>query len=183
MEAGKELAVTPSAISQQVKQLETWLGKPLFDRLPRGLQPTDAGKAYLPVLSECLDRLETATREVMLGDMNSVLTVSVPPSFAAQWLVTRLYRFQGEHPEIDIRLSSTNRLVDMEREGVDLCIRHGAGRYPGVISERIMGEYVMPVCAPSLTQGPCPLREVSDLKHHVLLHDEHIGEEITWVAG
>lgn len=180
VEASRELSVTPSAVSQQVKQLETWLGRTLFERLPRGLQLTDAGRSYLPSLSESLDRIESATRDVMRGDGSQILTISVPPSFAAQWLVSRLYRFQDAHPEIDIRLSATNRLVDLEREGIDLCVRHGLGLYPDVIKERLMGETIMPVCSPSLIQGPNPLRELADLKRHTLLHDEHVGLEVTW---
>lgn len=180
VEAARELSVTPSAVSQQVKQLETWLGKPLFERMPRGLQMTDVGRTYLPVLSECLDRVEAATRDVMRGDGSQILTISVPPSFAAQWLVSRVHRFQEAFPDIDIRISATNRLVDMEREGIDLCIRHGLGHYPNVVAERLMGETMLPVCSPALATGPNPLREIADLKRHTLLHDEHVGLEVTW---
>ena len=177
VEAARELAVTPSAVSQQVKQLETWLGRPLFERMPRGLQPTDAARAYLQTLSECLDRIEGATREVMRGDTRAVLSVSVLPSFAAQWLVPRLSRFYDRNPDIEVRLSATDRLVDLEREQIDVALRYGAGQYPGLEVEQVMEETITPVCSPALLQGPTPLREMADLRHHVLLHDD--GHNIT----
>lgn len=172
VEAARELNVTASAVSQQVKQLEGWLGVPLFERLARGLQATDAARDYLPTLSECLDRMEKATATVMRGEGKATLTVSMLPSFAAQWVVPRIHHFQEARPEIELRIAAAHWLVDFEREDIDLALRYGPGPYPKVHAERLMDEVVMPVCSPRLMDGPHPPRRLADLAHHVLLHDD-----------
>jgi LysR family glycine cleavage system transcriptional activator len=170
--AADELAVTPSAISQQVKQLEEWLGRPLFRRLPRGLVPTETAKAYLPPLTEALDRIDVATTRVRGGKQARVLTVTCLSSFGAQWLTPRLHRFTGRHPDIDIMLATFDRLVDLETEEVDIAIRYGTGIYPGLHVEELMREMIGPVCSPDLAEHPDhPIRAIGDLAHHPLLHD------------
>lgn len=181
--AAEELFVTPSAVSQQVKSLEDWLGVCLFRRLPRGLLLTDAGQAYLPPLREALDRIAQATQEVLKGNVSQVLTVSTLPSFAAQWLVPRLWRFNASHPEVDVRIAASIRLVDFFREDIDLAIRYGDGRYPGLHVEQLLTETIVPMCSPALRDGDPPLRSLADLARHTLLHDEVMtgqNEELTW---
>jgi LysR family glycine cleavage system transcriptional activator len=170
--AAEELFVTPAAISQQVKALEGWLDVELFQRQPRGLLLTSAGKLYLSRLTDLLDRLADATEAVKNAGHTAVLTVSATPGFAAMWLGPRLWNFANAHPELDIRISTSVRPVDLVRDGMDVAIVYGPGGAPGLISELLMRDMVTPVCSPRLLEGPHPLREPKDLRHHVLLHNE-----------
>jgi len=168
--AAEELNVTPAAISQQVKLLEAHLGRPLFRRLTRALVLTEAAQLGLPALRSGFDALAEAVETMSGDDRDSVLTVSVAPSFGAKWLVPRLTRFQQSHPEIDVLIDATDRLADFQRDGVDLALRFGAGDYPGLSVRRLFADRILPVCSPALLQGQHPLREPPDLRHHSLLH-------------
>lgn len=175
--AADELNVTQAAVSHQIKGLEETLGLALFRRLNRGLVLTEAGQAYLPPLREALDLVADATARLRQSGGTGLLTVSTMPSFAARWLVPRLPRFQRLHPDVDVRLSSTSQLVDFATQDVDLAIRFGRGAWPGVSAERLMEEDVFPVAAPSVRDGPPPLRAPQDLRGATLLHDDFV---ITW---
>ncbi|MCG8690113.1 MAG: transcriptional regulator GcvA [Minwuiales bacterium] len=175
--AAEELNVTPAAISHQIKALEEWLGLPLFRRRNREVILTEAGQIYYPGLREGLDRLAAATARVLASDEGGELRVTTMPSFAAKWLVPRLDRFRERHPDIDVLLSTTDQQVDFSVETVDIGIRFGGGNYPGLEVIRLMEDDVYPVCSPSLASGEKPLERPSDLKHHVLLHDDM---EIGW---
>lgn len=168
--AAEELHVTPAAVSHQVKGLEAYLGLALFKRANRSLRLTDAGQACLPGLREGFERLAAAMDAVRAGDESGPLTVSVPPSFGAKWLVARLDRFRQANPGYDVRLDASMRLVDLAREGVDIAVRYGAGRYPGMRVDRLMDEVAVPVCSPRLLEGAAPLRVPADLCRHTLLH-------------
>lgn len=168
--AAEELHVTPAAVSHQVKGLESYLGVKLFRRANRGLLLTDAGQACLPGLQEGFERLAQAMQAVRDWDESAPFTVSVPPSFGAKWLVTRLDRFRQKHPGYDVRLDASMRLVDLMREGVDVAVRYGAGQYPGMRVDRLMDEVAIPVCSPRLLNGNPPLRVPADLCRHTLLH-------------
>jgi LysR family transcriptional regulator, glycine cleavage system transcriptional activator len=98
------------------------------------------------------------------------LTISTTPSFAASWLAGRLARFQALHPEIELQLSATPRLVDFAREGIDCGIRYGMGDWPGLVSQRLFQTALLPVCSPMLLDGASPLRCPDDLAQHTLLH-------------
>jgi LysR family glycine cleavage system transcriptional activator len=168
--AAEELHVTPAAVSHQVKGLESYLGVKLFRRANRGLLLTDAGQACLPGLQEGFEHLAQAMEAVRNWDESAPFTVSVPPSFGAKWLVTRLDRFRHKHPGYDVRLDASMRLVDLTREGVDVAVRYGAGQYPGMRVDRLMDEVAIPVCSPRLLSGDPPLRVPADLCRHTLLH-------------
>ncbi len=169
--AAEELFVTQAAISHQIKALEAALGLQLFRRFNRRLMLTDAGQAYLPPLREALDGIAAATERLRAAEQTGSLKVSVLPSFAAKWLLPRLSRFRERHPEIDVLVSASNAIVDFAHEEVDIAIRYGFGRYPGLEVDFLMGDRIFPVCSPKvLADGP-PLREPADLRHHTLLHD------------
>lgn len=168
--AAEELHVTPAAVSHQVKSLEAYLGVKLFRRANRSLLLTDAGQACLPGLLDGFDRLAQAVEAVHACDESGPLTVTVPPSFGAKWLVTRLDRFRLKHPGYDVRLDASMRLVDLMREGVDIAVRYGAGHYEGMRVDRLMDEVAVPVCSPRLLEDDNPLREPADLCRHTLLH-------------
>jgi LysR family transcriptional regulator, glycine cleavage system transcriptional activator len=144
----------------------------LFRRLNRALLLTDAGQACLPGLAEGFDRLAEAVAASRIRDEHRALAITVPPTFGARWLLSRLDRFRAAHPGIDVRIDATDRLVDFAREEVDIGIRYGAGDYPDVHVEPLLTEEVFPVCSPRLLEGPHPLRKPEDLKAHTLLHSE-----------
>jgi LysR family glycine cleavage system transcriptional activator len=183
--AAEELHVTPAAISQQIKQLEDLLGQPLFKR-GKVLALSDAAEAALPLLTDAFDRLERAAAQLRTGFGDGPLVVSTPPAFAARWLVPRLDDFQSRHPEIQLRLLATRRLVDFALEDVDCAIRFGAGDYPGLSVERLMPEAIIAVAAPSLAAG---IASAADIARRPLLNDEwHADQQVfpdweTWFAS
>jgi LysR family glycine cleavage system transcriptional activator len=168
--AAEELCVTQGAVSQQVKALEAQLGLRLFNRERQRLVITEAGRQYLAVVRDALDRLADGTRRLLDRRSSGTLTVTTSPSFAAKWLVHRLGRFAATHPEIDLRVSASLQHVDFVREDVDLAIRHGDGSWPGLEVMRLCTEKLFPVCSPRLLDGRHPLRRPADLAYHVLLH-------------
>jgi len=182
-EAAKELFVTQAAISHQVKALESFLDVALFKRLNRGLMLTAHGQSYLPAVRRAFDLIADSTARVMQDEEEGTLTVTVLPSFAARWLVARLGRFREIHPEIDVYVSPTAEIIDFGRESVDVGIRYGRGEYPGLRTDRLLEEDIVPVCAPSLLEGEHPLSQAGDLAHHTLLHDTSHWGLATWLLA
>lgn len=168
--AADELSVTPGAVSQQIQNLEDYVGVALFKRTPKGLLLTDPAQTALPALREAFDRLAEAASMLTAAVDGRRLTVSVAPSFAAKWLVPRLGRFEALHPQVDVWVSAGMELVDFASGEVDLAIRYGTGRYPGLETTRLMQETVIAVVSPDLLNSQ-PLTELQDLANHVLLHD------------
>lgn len=168
--AADELSVTPGAVSQQIQNLEDYVGAALFKRTPKGLLLTDAAQTALPALREAFDRLAEAASLLTAAVDGRRLTLTAPPSFAAKWLVPRLGAFEQVHPQVDVWLSAGIELVDLTAGEVDVAIRYGAGRYPGLEVRRLMSETVIPVISPDLLKEQ-PLESPDDLKNHVLLHD------------
>ena len=169
-QAAAELNVTPAAISHQVKALEEWLGVPLFRRLNRQVLLTDAGQTCLKGLRDGFDRLAATVEKVRGRAGEAPLTVSAAPSFAGKWLLPRLERFRRAHPDIEMRIDANSRLSDFDRDNVDIGIRYGRGRYPGLRVDRLLAENVYPLCSPQLMRGPPRLRHPHDLARHTLLH-------------
>jgi LysR family glycine cleavage system transcriptional activator len=178
--AARELNVTSAAISHQVKGLEDFLGLALFERRPRGLELTDAGRSDLPELTAGFDQLARAGENLRGGDLAGRLVVSVLPSFCAGWLAPRIGDFNARHPDIRLDLRSEARNTDFEAEDVDLGLRYGRGRYPGLKAIPVLREDVFPICAPALLTGSLPLRGFEDLRHHVLLHDPAAMPDEPW---
>jgi LysR family transcriptional regulator, glycine cleavage system transcriptional activator len=169
--AAAELNVTHSAVSHQIKALEEWLGTALFRRVNRGLVLTDPGQAYLKPVRESFQRLGEATRRLRAKGRSGPLTVSTLPSFAGKWLMPRLRRFRERHPDIDVRIAASSQLTDFDREDVDIAVRYGRGHWPDMRIDLLMRETMFPVCSPKLLEGPLPLKNVADLRHHTLLTD------------
>jgi LysR family glycine cleavage system transcriptional activator len=168
--AADELSVTPGAVSQQIQNLEDYVGAALFKRTPKGLLLTDAAQTALPALREAFDRLAEAASLLTAAVDGRRLSLTAPPSFAAKWLVPRLGAFELAHPQVDVWLSAGIELLDLTAGEVDVAIRYGAGRYPGLEVKRLFSETVIPVAAPSLLAEQ-PLNVPADLAHHILLHD------------
>ncbi|MGZ3403473.1 MAG: transcriptional regulator GcvA [Phenylobacterium sp.] len=168
--AADELSVTPGAVSQQIQNLEDYVGAALFKRTPKGLLLTDAAQTALPALREAFDRLAEAASLLTAAVDGRRLTLTAPPSFAAKWLVPRLGAFEQAHPQVDVWLSAAIELVDLAAGEVDVAIRYGAGRYPGLEVHRLFSETVIPVASPEHLANQ-PLVTPADLANHVLLHD------------
>src|SRR2546423_6666495 len=130
--AAEELSVTHGAVSHQVKALEATLGIKLFNRERQRLTMTEAGREYLAIVRDALDRIAVGTERLVQRQSSGVLTVSTSPDFAAKWLVHRLGKFSALHADIDLRVSATLHQVDFAREAVDLAIRHGDGDWSGL---------------------------------------------------
>lgn len=179
--AANELCVTQAAISHQVRQLEDWLGVRLFVRRGHTLALTPEGAAYLPELTEAMDRMAAATLRLRRR-VDGPLRLTVLPSFAMCWLVPRLGRFRALHPQIDLRLTTTAELWNFTSEGFDLAIRSGLGRWQGLRADLLARESLSPVCSPALAAGPPPLREPADLRRLTLLHDTPRDGWARWLA-
>ncbi|MBJ2155049.1 transcriptional regulator GcvA [Variovorax sp. IB41] len=150
--AANELCVTPGAVSQLIKTLEVHLGVPLFRRVNRGIFLTDVGQAYLPPVRNAFRQISDATCRVAVPEDTGILTVSATPFFASAWLVPRLKSFQDAHPDIDLQVVSSSALADFSRDGVDVAIRHGLGRYVGLSSQRVLTVEIVAVAAPALVK-------------------------------
>ncbi|MBX3499750.1 MAG: transcriptional regulator GcvA [Alphaproteobacteria bacterium] len=170
--AANELHVTPAAVSQQIRQLEDYLGVELFKRSNRNLLLTAEGQSCLPGLTEAFDGIVQALQQISAGGKAGPLTVSVAPSFAAKWLVPRLDDFRNAQPEIDVRITASMNLVDFDADDIDCAIRYGSGNYAPLFHEKILEEMVFPVCSPSLEViGRLPATP-DDLRQLTLLHDD-----------
>lgn len=168
--AADELSVTPGAVSQQIQNLEDYVGAALFKRTPKGLLLTDAAQTALPALREAFDRLAEAASLLTAAVDGRRLTLTAAPSFAAKWLVPRLGKFEEAHPQVDVWLSAGMDIVDFATGEVDLAIRYGSGRYPGLEVTRLLSETVIPLASPELLAAN-PLDDPADLSKHILLHD------------
>lgn len=169
--AAEELRVTPGAVSLQIKELEATLGVPLFVRRTRSLALTPQGSAYFTAIRPAFRIIREATAEILAAARTPVLTISCTPTFAAQWLVPRLAQFEALAPGVDVRISATNRIADFVRDGVDMAVRHGPGRYEGLVSERLLDDDLIPVCSPALLERAGGLATPPDLARVTLLHD------------
>ncbi len=170
--AAGELHVTPAAVSHQLKALEEDLGIKLMRRVGQELILSEAAQAGLPSLRQGFRALAEGVRLLREDPSHHYLTVSVPPTLAATWLVPRLDRFKRQETDIDVRLEASDEMVNFLHDGVDMAIRFGGGDYPGLHATRLFGEQVYPVCSPELLDGDHGLTNLQNLKHHTLLHVE-----------
>ncbi|MCW2309234.1 transcriptional regulator GcvA [Rhodobium gokarnense] len=178
--AADELNVTPAAVSHHVKALEEALGVDLFHRMTRALRLTDAGRAALPALTEGFNKLAEGVDQMRTFRESGLLTVSVSPSFGSMWLVPKLDRFRSRHPDIEIRIDGTDRLVDVAGGEVDVAIRYGPGGYKGLQVDYLFSQLNTPVCSPALMEGDNPLSRPEDLRHHTLLHIDWSDAQASW---
>ena len=175
--AAAELNVTQTAISHQIRRLEDQLGVRLFVRQNRALALTREAQDYLPSVRTAFEDLRRATDRLARPKRDDVLTISTTMTMAAKWLMPRLADFQAAHPGIEVRISTSLRLVDFRREEIDLAIRYGRGHWPNTRADWLMAEDIFPVCSPALLAGPKPLRTPADLVAHTLLHVDSIRDE------
>src|SRR5258708_591085 len=181
--AAEELCVTQGAVSHQVKALEDELGVKLFNRERQRLIITEAGRDYLIVVRDALDRIAVGTERLVQRQTAGVLTVSTSPDFAAKWLVHRLGRFAEAHPAIDLRVSATLHHVDFAREDVDVAVRHGEGNWPGLDVAQLCSEQLFAVCSPQLVSGRNRVSGPSDVTKFPLLHLDSREGWAKWLAA
>ncbi len=183
--AAAELNVTQGAVSHRIRALEDRLGRPLFRREGRAIALTDAGEDYLPYVRRAFDQLVEGAGRVFGATGPDVLTVTLQPSFAMQWLIPRLEDFHTAHPDHEVHQITTDRIVDLTREDVDVGIRVGlVDDWPGLRRDRLFAFDLVPVCGPRLSQGPTPLKRPADLANHTLIHSEDGAEDwLRWLAA
>jgi len=180
--AGEELHLTQSAVSRQIQELEDQLGVALFQRRHRALALTEAGQQLYPAAAQVIATVRAAADRLRAQTGRRRLSVTTTQSFASLWLIPRLAGVTRAHPEVDVRISAESRVLDLERDGLDLAIRHGPASLAGPNALRLFGERVFPVCSPKLlSDRRRPLKEPQDLRHHVLLQFDDPDGRHPWL--
>jgi LysR family glycine cleavage system transcriptional activator len=167
--AANELFVTHGAVSKQIKQLEEWLGVKLFERTGGRVKLSEVGWRYLVQVQDGLDIIANATTQLRQPDKQRRLVINSIPTFAMFWLLPRLSQFQQAHPDIDLRLATSDRDIIRLDTPFDLAIRRGPGDWPGYVSKPFMDEWELPLCTPALLQKH-PIHTPADLAAHTLLY-------------
>jgi LysR family glycine cleavage system transcriptional activator len=164
--AADELAVTPAAVSRQVRTLETYLGVDLFERVKGRLELTSAGARYLAELMPIFAALRAATGSIRAsGRRSSVLKIRSPATFAVRWLIPRLANFHRMHEDIEVQLTTSPAPLNFHREDIDAGIQLGDGKWPGLNVQRLIPNMLVPVTAPSH-----PVKPRSQLQGETILH-------------
>jgi LysR family transcriptional regulator, glycine cleavage system transcriptional activator len=177
--AALELNLTQAAVSQQIKGLESQLGAVLFKRLPRGLELTNAGSAYLPAVHESVERLSIATEEIFGQGRTDLLNVKVNLVFFLKWLAPKISNFRALYPHINLEITSNIWTDDKESSADnDFEIRYGKGKWQALKSDRLTWDELFPVCSPDFLKKNTSLVTPDDLPNHTLLHV--IGYEEGW---
>lgn len=179
--AADEAQVTQAAVSHRVRELEAQLRTRLFRRLTRRVELTEDGQVLAAAVRRGLDAIAEGLAEIDQAAGTGAaaagpLRVSVLPSLAQRWLVPRLRRFHARCPRVEVRVSADARHADLHAGAADLAVRFGRGRYPGLRSEFLMGDAVVPVCSPAFRAARGGLfRRLEDLMRGPLLHDSDCG--------
>jgi LysR family glycine cleavage system transcriptional activator len=160
--AGTELGMTQTAVSYQIKLIEENVGEPLFLRRPRQVVLTDVGQRLAPRVTEAFEMLQEAVLSAR-GDVNSALLISSTPTFASQWLARNIGSFQLAHPNIAVRLITSDKIIDLAAEAADLAIRSGVGVWPGLDSHPLMLSEFTPMLSPALAGTIGGIHEPRDL--------------------
>ena len=186
--AARELGVTHSAVSHQIKQLEQLLGIALFVRTNRGLQITVEGEMLLPVVGESFDRIGSTLAQLRSVEQDSVIQVTSTPTFATKWLVPKLVDWYAQESACRIHLRPSLEFLDFDRDGIDLAIRCGVPPWQGLEHELLMPIHLVPVCSPAYAQAHGLLKKPADALRHDLIHadvgDHGLGEEWKdWLKG
>jgi LysR family glycine cleavage system transcriptional activator len=183
--AAAELSVTPGAVSHQIKYLEDSLGCKLFYRLPKQIQLTDEGRELAATAARALQDLDRKAAEVIAASRSeSEIRLRAGPSFALRWLVPRLSALRARHPNLSLRVIGAYGYVDPERRNFDLAVEFRQDDLPGLQSEVLMEEYLLPVCSPQYLSEHGFLAAPEDLARCTLLHDgdawESASEDAEW---
>ena len=166
--AAETLGVTPSAVTQQIQALEAQLGVSLTVKTGRHVTLTETGERYFASITDGIERIGEATTHLRGGRSVASLRVRATPTLSSKWLLPRLASFLDQHGDIELRLNGTNEPTDFDREAIDVEIRHGDGRWPGLYVEAFAEETFLPVCAPSLVR--CGDLGAADMVRFRLIH-------------
>jgi LysR family transcriptional regulator, regulator of gene expression of beta-lactamase len=159
--AAIELCVSQTALSHQIKALETRLGFSLFRRLPRGVALTDEGLALAPSIRDAFDRIGATLDRFVGGQYQEVVTLGVVSTFANGWLLPRLDHFAERHPAVDLRIMTNNNRVDLAGEGLDFAVRFGDGSWHGVEAMPLLEAPLCLMGAPDVVAGLVHPRDVT----------------------
>ena len=171
VKAGNELHVTAAAIAQQVRQLEEWCGKKLFERLPRGVQLTADARVTLPRLVDAFDRLGSSVQALRALNETTEVRIAAMPSVAILWLSPLMREVRHDFPDLQVSISALEAPPDFRRDLFDLGLFFVQDNVTGTQSVLLKDDYLVPVCSPVLINGPNSLRNPADLKNHTLIHD------------
>lgn len=181
-DAAAELFVSHAAISRHIKELEEYLGTQLFTRTGRGVALTEPGTRFGILLTPLFDQLADASREAAaVGDIRS-LNVSVEPAFASRWLVGRLGSFNKLHPDIELNIDPTSRLVDFYADDIELGIRYGLGGWEDVDAVKLSDVVIFPVCEPQLIKDNLDIKPAG-LSSYNLLHEDRKQWWAEWLLA
>jgi len=177
--AAAELCITQGAVSQQVKQLEQWLGRPLFLRTPRALLATPEGQWLAVVLRESFEAIEGTLTQMRRPGETPVATLSCSPSFAMQWLTPRMGEFFRMHPDIGLRVFGEFHRLDrtrMVQGGIEAAVRFDLGGYTDLQATQFLDEWLLPVASPGFMAAHPGLQDPAQLQGDWLLHDSTAWE-------
>ena len=170
--AAEELGVTQGAVAQQIRGLEAELGLKLFERQPRTLALTEAGRSYVANIRRAFELIAEATETLKPEPKH--LTISVTPTFASRWLIPRLSDFTATHPDIDLRILASDRISNFQTDAVDIAVRLGRPPFgPGLNVELLFEQVIVAIASPLLIEKLGPPEESDNLTRYALLHDAH----------
>ena len=169
--------MTPSAVSQQIRELEIFLGIQLFIRHTRSVSLTEVGARYANEIRAALDRICFATGRAIEEVHPRELAISTTPSFAGSWLVHRLKRFQSCFPDYDVEWSTSSEGVNFNRDRVDMSVQYGDGAWTGLDVEFVVRPEYCAVCSPELMASK-PLRSIGELESHKILRQIEPGSDL-----
>lgn len=187
--AAEELHVTSAAIGQQIRLLEDHLGQPLFLRNRGQLALTGAGQVLMPGLTDAFDRVLEAVSRLAGDSDNEPIRISVAPSFASKWLVPRLAALRQTLPDLEVLVDASARFADLNNDETDCVIRYGLGTYPGLVTDKLFGEAVVPICSPAFARehglyaGPRALANVPLLHEDGPEHDNFCPGWADWLRS
>ncbi len=179
--AAEDLNISRVAVSQQIRMLEEFLGIQLFRRLPRALTLTPDGETYLKVVSQSLEQIATATKNIQSTEKRNGLTVTSTTGFSTYWLVPHIGEFRAMHPDIDLRFLVSDSYLDLRQENVDVAIRYGDGHWKNLDCTFLQRERIFPVCSPTYFKDRPRLVHPDELLGETLLHLEgDYDPQTTW---
>jgi len=179
--AAESMGVTSGAVSQQIRQIEERFNVQLFIRSRIKMELTDEGKQIFPTLLTAFDQIENAMLTLTQVNAHKSIRISTMPSFAASWLVPRLGHFKQLHPEIEIHIDASSHLVNLQRDNIDIAIRHGLGDYPNLTSEPLMAPVLLPVASPTLLKSNQLILKPEDCLNYPLLQDSDRADWSLWL--
>jgi LysR family transcriptional regulator, glycine cleavage system transcriptional activator len=186
--AADSLHVTPAAVSQQIKALESYLQVPLFRRTGRVVEITEEGLELLPPVRAGLDKLESAIHQIKQYGRAGPLQISMLTSFLQIWLLPRIRSFRRKCPDVELRFHTSRELVDFSRAAIHVAIRFGRGNYPNLHCEKLLDDWIVPVGTPELIKQHGMIERGTDLSKFPLLESDDMpwrvwqkaDEQIAW---